>query len=166
MKKNTFLYYSSKIKRHFGLIYMYKGMELTISFWVAMSMPYAFCFSALYAYATLPDHLLDLNNTAQIKATLKLSTVRLVIVATALLAYPIILFRFFKYAKYFTVALTAWALAIYVDDIFVLSEIIKYPESGLISSIQLLRPILIASLLWMSVELIYHPLRVNLYHEK
>jgi hypothetical protein len=140
---------------------MYKGIELTISFWVATSMSYAFCFSALYAYATLPDHLLDLNNTAQIKATLKLSTVRLVIVATALLAYPIILFRFFKYAKYFTVALTAWALAIYVDDIFVLSEIIKYPESGLISSIQLLRPILIASLLWMSIELAFRPLTAD-----
>jgi hypothetical protein len=97
---------------------------------------------------------------------MKLATVRLVIVATALLAYPIILFRFFKYANYFTVTLTAWAVTIYIDDIFVLSEIIKYPESGLISSIQSFRPILIASLLWMSVELIYHPLRVNLYHEK
>ena len=145
---------------------MYRGIELTIIFWVAMSISYAFCFSALYAYSTIPEYTLELNNTAQINITMKLATVRLIIVATALLAYPIILFRFFKYAKYFTVALTAWAVTIYIDDIFVLSEIIKYPESGLISSIQSLRPILIASLLWMSVELIYHPLRVNLYHEK
>ena len=144
---------------------MYKGIELTISFWVAMSIAYAFCFSALYTFSTVPEYTLELYN-AQINITMKLATVRLVIVATALLAYPIILFRFFKYAKYFTVALTAWAVTIYIDDIFVLSEIIKYPESGLISSIQSLRPILIASLLWMSVELIYHPLRVNLYHEK
>ncbi|MDC1499158.1 hypothetical protein N8390_08410 [Amylibacter sp.] len=145
---------------------MYKGIELTISFWVAMSIAYAFCFSAFYTYSSVPEYTLELYNNAQINITMKLATVRLVIVATALLAYPIILFRFFKYAKYFTVALTAWAVTIYIDDIFVLSEIIKYPESGLISSIQSLRPILIASLFWMSVELIYHPLRVNLYHEK
>ena len=140
---------------------MYKGIELTISFWVAMSIAYAFCFSALYTYSTVPEYTLELYNNAQINITMKLATVRLVIVATALLAYPIILFRFFKYAKYFTVALTAWAVAIYIDDIFVLSEIIKYPESGLIFSIQSFRPILIASLLWMSIELILCPLTVD-----
>ena len=100
---------------------MYKGIELTISFWVAMSIAYAFCFSALYTYSTVPEYTLELYNNAQINITMKLATVRLVIVATALLAYPIILFRFFKYAKYFTVALTAWAVTIYIDDIFVLS---------------------------------------------
>jgi len=68
---------------------------------------------------------------------------------------------FFKYAKYFTVALTAWAVAIYIDDIFVLTEVIQYPESGLISSVQSLRPILIASLLWMSVELVFRPLTAD-----
>tara|TARA_B110000090_G_scaffold74138_1_gene84406 strand:+ start:350 stop:730 length:381 start_codon:yes stop_codon:yes gene_type:complete len=126
-----------------------------------MSISYAFCFSALYTYSTIPEYTLELNNTAQINITMKLATVRLIIVATALFAYPIFLFRFFKYAKYFTVALTAWAVAIYIDDIFVLSEIIKYPESGLISSIQSFRPILIASLLWMSIELIFRPLTVD-----
>jgi len=134
---------------------MYKGIELTISFWVAMSMSYAFCFSALYAYATLPDHLLDPNNTAQIKATLKLSTVRLVIVSLALIAYPIVLFKFFKYAKYVTVALTSWATTIYIDDYFVLVEIVEYPDSALISLVQMSRPIIILSLIWMSFELIF-----------
>ena len=92
---------------------------------------------------------------------MKLATVRLVIVAVALLVYPMILFRFFKYAKYFTVALTAWAVAIYIDDIFVLTEVIKYPESGLITSIQSLRPILIVSLLLMSIELVFRPLTAD-----
>ena len=140
---------------------MYKGIELTISFWVAMSIAYAFCFSALYTYSTVPEYTLELYNNAQINITMKLATVRLVIVATALLAYPIILFRFFKYAKYLTVALTAWAVAIYVDDYFVLSEIIKYPESQLISLIHSLRPIMIASLFWMSIELVFRPMAVD-----
>ena len=140
---------------------MFEVSQLSKFFWFTMSISYAFCFSALYTYSTIPEYTLELNNTAQINITMKLATVRLVIVATALLAYPIILFRFFKYAKYFTVALTAWAVAIYIDDIFVLSEIIKYPESGLISSIQSFRPILIASLLWMSIELIFRPLTVD-----
>ena len=140
---------------------MYKNSQLSKFFWFSMSVAYAFCFSSFYTYATIPEYILELNNTAQIIITMKLATVRLVIVATALLAYPIFLFRFFKYAKYFTVALTAWAVAIYIDDIFVLTEVIKYPESGLISSIQSLRPILIASLLLMSIELVFRPLTAD-----
>ena len=140
---------------------MFEVSQLSKFFWFTMSISYAFCFSALYTYSTIPEYTLELNNTAQINITMKLATVRLIIVATALFAYPIFLFRFFKYAKYFTVALTAWAVAIYIDDIFVLSEIIKYPKSGLISSIQSFRPILIASLLWMSIELIFRPLTVD-----
>ena len=140
---------------------MYKNSQLSKFFWFSMSVAYAFCFSSFYTYATIPEYILELNNTAQIIITMKLATVRLVIVAIALLAYPVILFRFFKYAKYFTVALTAWAVAIFIDDIFVLTEVIQYPESGLISSVQSLRPILIASLLWMSVELVFRPLTVD-----
>ena len=140
---------------------MFEVSQLSKFFWFTMSISYAFCFSALYTYSTIPEYTLELNNTAQINITMKLATVRLIIVATALFAYPIFLFRFFKYAKYFTVALTAWAVAIYIDDIFVLSEIIKYPESGLISSIQSFRPILIASLLLMSIELVFRPLTAD-----
>ena len=134
---------------------MYKSSELSKFFWVSMSIAYAFCFSALYTYTTIPEHTLELNNTDQIIITMKLAIVRLVIVAIALLTYPVILFNFFEYAKYFTVALTAWAIAIYIDDKFVLLGIIQYPESALISLVQLVHPILIASLLWMSIELIF-----------
>ena len=140
---------------------MFKNPHPSKFFWFSMSIAYAFCFSSLYTYATIPEYILELNNTAQIIITMKLATVRLAIVAIALLAYPVILFRFFKYAKYFTVALTAWAVAIYIDDVFVLREVIQYPESGLISSVQSLRPILIASLLWMSVELVFRPLTAD-----
>jgi len=140
---------------------MFNSYELTKFFWFSMSIAYAFCFSALYTYLIIPEHVFELNNDAQIIITMKLATVRLVILSIALLAYPIILFRFFKYAKYFTVALTAWAVAIYIDDIFVLSEFIQYPESGLISLIQPFRLILIASLLGMSIELIFRPMKVD-----
>ena len=134
---------------------MFKGIELSITFWITMSISYAFCFSALYAFSTLPEHLLNPNNNAQIKATLKLSSVRLVIVTLALIAYPIVLFKFFKYAKYVTVALTSWATTIYIDDYFVLVGIVEYPDSGLISLVQSSRPIIILSLIWMSFELIF-----------
>ena len=140
---------------------MFENPQLSNFFWLSMSIAYAFCFSALYTYSTVPEYTLELNNNAQINITMKLATVRLVIVAVALLVYPMILFRFFKYAKYFTVALTAWAVAIYIDDIFVLTEVIKYPESGLITSIQSLRPILIVSLLLMSIELVFRPLTAD-----
>ena len=140
---------------------MFENPQLSNFFWLSMSITYAFCFSSLYTYSTIPEYTFELNNNAQINITMKLATVRLVIVAVALLVYPMILFRFFKYAKYFTVALTAWAVAIYIDDIFVLTEVIKYPESGLITSIQSLRPILIVSLLLMSIELVFRPLTAD-----
>ena len=140
---------------------MFGNPQLSNFFWFSMSIAYAFCFSALYTYSTVPEYTLELYNNAQINITMKLATVRLVIVATALLAYPIILFRFFKYAKYFTVALTSWAVALYIDDYFVLSEIIKYPESRLISLAQSLRPIMIVSLFCMSIELVFRPLTVD-----
>jgi hypothetical protein len=140
---------------------MFEDIQLSKFFWFSMSIAYAFCFSALYTYATIPEYVLELNNTAQINITMKLATVRLVIVAIALLIYPIILFRFFKYAKYFTVALTAWAVAVYIDDYFVLSEIIQYPERQLFSLVQSLRPILIASMFWMSIELVFRPLSLD-----
>ena len=140
---------------------MFEDIKLSKFFWFSMSIAYAFWFSALYTYATIPEYVLELNNTAQINITMKLATVRLVIVAIALLIYPIILFRFFKYAKYFTVALTAWAITIYIDDYFVLSEIIQYPESQLFSLVQSLRPIMIAGLFWMSIELVFRPLSLD-----
>ena len=140
---------------------MFEDIKLSKFFWFSMSIAYAFCFSALYTYATIPEYVLELNNTAQINITMKLATVRLVIVAIALLIYPIILFRFFKYAKYFAVALTAWAITMYIDDYFVLSEIIQYPESQLFSLVQSLRPIMIAGLFWMSIELVFRPLSLD-----
>ena len=140
---------------------MFKNPQPSKLFWFSMSITYAFCFSSLHTYSTIPEYTFELNNDAQINITMKLATVRLAIVAVAMLVYPMILFRFFKYAKYFTVSLTAWAVAICIDDIFVLTEVIKYPESGLITSIRSLRPILIISLLLMSIELVFRPLTAD-----
>ena len=46
-------------------------------------------------------------------------------------------------------------LAWMISAIFVLLGIIQYPESQLFSLVQSLRPIMIASLFWMSIELIF-----------
>ncbi|MDC1339901.1 hypothetical protein N8207_05525, partial [Planktomarina temperata] len=54
-----------------------------------------------------------------------------------------------------TIALTAWAVAIYIDDYLVLYRIIEYPERGIVVFIQTIRPIFLASLLWMSFELTF-----------
>ena len=113
-----------------------------------MSITYAFCLSKLYTYSTIPELNVELNNSVQISITMKLTAVRLVVVAIVLSVFPVILFRFFKYAKYFTVALTAWAVAIYIDDIFILTDIIQYPKSGLIRLIESFRLIMIICLLW------------------
>ena len=98
---------------------MFHYSELSKFFWLSMSITYAFCLSKLYTYSTIPELNVELNNSVQISITMKLTAVRLVVVAIVLSVFPVILFRFFKYAKYFTVALTAWAVAIYIDDIFI-----------------------------------------------
>ena len=145
---------------------MFHYLELSKFFWLSMSITYAFCFSKLYTYLTIPELNVELNNVDQIIITMKLATVRLGIVVMVLSVYPVILFRFFKYAKYLTVALTAWAVAIYIDDVFVLTDVIQYPDSGLIPLIESFRPIMITCLLWMSIELTFRSVPVVLYYGK
>jgi len=145
---------------------MFHYSELSKFFWLSMSITYAFCLSKLYTYSTIPELNVELNNSVQISITMKLTAVRLVVVAIVLSVFPVILFRFFKYAKYFTVALTAWAVAIYIDDIFILTDIIQYPKSGLIRLIESFRLIMIICLLWMSIELTFRQVSVGLQYGK
>ena len=140
---------------------MFQNIELSKFFWFSMSIAYAFYFSVFYTYLTIPEYSIELNDTDQIIITMKLITVRLVILAIFLLVYPVIIFRFFKYAKYFTVVFTAWSVAIYIDDFFVLKDILQYPDSGLIPLVESFRLIMIASLLWMSIELTFRPILMD-----
>ena len=96
-----------------------------------------------------------MDNAAHVMNAVKLTYVRLSIVAISLVFYPVILFSSLKYIKYFTIALTAWAIAIYIDDHLVLYRIIEYPDRGVVLFIQSIRPMFLVCLLWMSFELTF-----------
>ena len=100
---------------------------------------------------------MDTCTDMQMAPAKKLTSARLVVMVFGLTGYPIILSRFLKYAKYVTVALTAWATIMYIEDYFVLYNIVEYPEAKLITLVQSLRPIFILSLIWMCFELTFSP---------
>ena len=139
-----------------GCIYtMIRNLGLTKVFWVALAFSYFFLLLAMYAILTLPKSTFDADNAEHVMAAVKLTYVRLSIVAVSLVGYPIILLSSLKYAKYVTIALTAWAIAVYIDDHLVLYRIIEYPERGVVLFIQSIRPISLVCLLWMSFELTF-----------
>ena len=134
---------------------MIRNLGLTKIFWVALAFSYCFLLLAMYAILTLPKSTFDVNNAEHVVTAVRLTYVRLSIVAVSLVGYPIILFSSLKYAKYVTIALTAWAIAIYIDDHLVLYRIIEYPDRGVVLFIQSIRPIFLVCLLWMSFELTF-----------
>ena len=134
---------------------MIRNLGLTKVFWVALAFSYLFLLLAMYAILTLPKSTFDVNNAEHVLTAVRLTYVRLSIVAVSLVGYPIILFSSLNYAKYVTIALTAWAIAIYIDDHLVLYRIIEYPDRGVVLFIQSIRPIFLVCLLWMSFELTF-----------
>ena len=134
---------------------MIRNLGLTKVFWVALAFSYLFLLLAMYAILTLPKSTFDVNNAEHVVTAVRLTYVRLSIVAVSLVGYPIILFSSLKYAKYVTIALTAWAIAIYIDDHLVLYRIIEYPDRGIVLFMQSIRPLFLVCLLWMSFELTF-----------
>jgi hypothetical protein len=134
---------------------MIRNLGLSKIFWVALAFSYFFLLLAMYAILTLPKSTFDVNNAEHVVTAVRLTYVRLSIVAVSLVGYPIILFSSLKYAKYVTIALTAWAIAIYIDDHLVLYRIIEYPDRGVVLFIQSIRPLFLVCLLWMSFELTF-----------
>jgi hypothetical protein len=134
---------------------MIRNLGLSKIFWVALAFSYCFLLLAMYAILTLPKSTFDVNNAEHVVTAVRLTYVRLSIVAVSLVGYPIILFSSLKYAKYVTIALTAWAIAIYIDDHLVLYRIIEYPDRGVVLFIQSIRPMFLVCLLWMSFELTF-----------
>ena len=134
---------------------MIRNLGLSKIFWVALAFSYFFLLLAMYAILTLPKSTFDVNNAEHVVTAVRLTYVRLSIVAVNLVGYPIILFSSLKYAKYVTIALTAWAIAIYIDDHLVLYRIIEYPDRGVVLFIQSIRPMFLVCLLWMSFELTF-----------
>jgi hypothetical protein len=134
---------------------MIKNLRLSKVFWLALAFTYIFLILTVYGLLTLPQDTFDTDNSEHVRAAVKLTYVRFSLVAVSMVTYPIILFSSLKYAKYFTIALTAWAIAIYIDDYLVLYRIIEYPKRSIIVILQLIRPILLVCLLWMSFELTF-----------
>ena len=136
---------------------MFKSLQLSKAFWITISIVYSYCLFVLYVFLISPGDVWNPEIATQYYFAIKLTTVRLVIIVFGLIAYPVILSRFLKYAKYVTVALTAWAFTMYIEDYFVLYAMVKYPEGGLNALVQSLRPIPIFSLIWICFELTSSP---------
>ena len=134
---------------------MIRNLGLTKVFWVALAFSYLFLLLAMYAILTFPKSTFDVNNAEHVVTAVRLTYVRLSIVAVSLVGYPIILFSSLKYTKYITIALTAWAIATYIDDHLVLYRIIEYPDRGIVLFMQSIRPLFLVCLLWMSFELTF-----------
>ena len=134
---------------------MIRNLGLTKVFWVALAFSYLFLLLAMYAILTFPKSTFDVNNAEHAVTAARLTYVRLSIVAVSLVGYPIILFSSLKYTKYITIALTAWAIATYIDDHLVLYRIIEYPDRGIVLFMQSIRPLFLVCLLWMSFELTF-----------
>ena len=134
---------------------MIRNLGLSKIFWVAMAFTYFFLLLAIYAILTLPKSTFDMDSAVHVMSALRLTYVRLSIAAVSLVGYPVILFSSLKYTKYITIALTAWAIAIYIDDHLVLYRIIEYPDRGIVLFVQSIRPLFLVCLLWMSFELTF-----------
>jgi hypothetical protein len=115
----------------------------------------------IYAIITLNPSMFDTDSQEKVLATVELADARMMIIVGALFGYPIVLFSSLRYAKHVTIALTAWAIAMYIDDHFILYKILEYPNEVLVRVTLLLRPLLIICLIWMSFELTYSKSKVE-----
>ena len=139
----------------FRMNLMIQKPKLTKLFWITLAFIYLFVVTVIFALLTLPESTFDTENPTHVMAAVKLSYVRFTLACISMVIYPIILFSSLKYAKYLTVSLTAWAIAMYIDDHLVLYRVIEYPSRGVAVFLLSSRPILLACLMWMSFELTF-----------
>jgi len=130
-----------------------KKPEMSRPFWVACCTTYAVGSFALYAMIFAPEGWYDTDNSAEAMVALKISTIRVSVIGLSMILYPILLFTSLKWSKFFIISVTAWALAMYIDDYLILYRIIAYPERNEIAFLLAIRPLALLSLLWMSFEL-------------
>ena len=134
---------------------MFESLQLPKAFWVSIIIGYAFCLLSFFVLVTATLDPLAPNHVLNNHATTKLTSIRLAILTFGLVSILFTLKYSLTYAKYVTVALTAWAFIMYIEDYFILHSMIEYPEGNSIVVIHLLRPIFIISLIWMCFELIF-----------
>ena len=134
-----------------------KKPRMTRPFWVSFCVTYTIAFLAIYGMISVPEGVFNAENSNEGMIAFKLSKIRVLFIALSMIVYPILLYTSLNWSKYFAIAVTAWAVAMYIDDHLVLYRIIEYPERGIVALLQAIRPILIISLLWMSFELTMKP---------
>ena len=134
---------------------MTKGYRLSKLYWLSFVITYIYCVVTGYLLHTLGADYYDTSNPQQVLSAVKLSTVRMYIISIGLIIYPIVLLISVRIAKYVTLGLTAWAIAMLIDDHLVLYEIIEYPERASIAAILELRPFIIVAMVWMCFELTF-----------
>jgi hypothetical protein len=134
---------------------MTKVYRLSKLYWLSFVVTYIYCVVTVYLIHTLGADYYDTSNPQQVLSAVKLSTVRMYIISIGLIIYPIVLLISVRIAKYVTLGLTAWAVAMLIDDHLVLYEIIEYPERASIAAILELRPFIIVALVWMCFELTF-----------
>ena len=139
----------------FRMNLMIQKPKLSELFWITLAFTYLFLVLVMYVLLTLPESTFDTENPTHVMAAVKLSYFRFSLVSVSMVIYPIILFSSLKYAKYLTVSLTAWAIAMYIDDHLVLYSVIEYPSRGVVVLLLSIRPFLLACLIWMSFELTF-----------
>jgi hypothetical protein len=135
----------------------FKTPKMTRVFWVSFFISYLLVIIAIYGIVTTPQDIFDVTSKIEVQTAFKLATVRLAVAGLGLLVYPALLWCSLKWSKYFVVSVTAWAIAMYLDDYLVLYRVIEYPDRGVIVFFQATRPLLILSLIWMSFELSMKP---------
>jgi hypothetical protein len=140
---------------------MFKKLQVSKLFLASLLMCYLYMILVIYAIITLNPSMFDTDSQEKVLATVELADARMMIIVVALFAYPIVLFSSLRYAKHVTIALTAWAIAMYIDDHFILYKILEYPNEVLVRVTLLLRPLLIICLIWMSFELTYSKSKVE-----
>ena len=140
---------------------MFKKLHVSKLFLISLLMCYLYMILVIYAIITLNASMFDTDSPEKVLATVELAYARMMIIVGALFGYPIVLFSSLKYAKHVTIALTAWAIAMYIDDHFILYKLLEYPDEVLVRVTLLLRPLLIICLIWMSFELTYSKSKVE-----
>ena len=115
----------------------------------------------IYAIITVHFTMFNTDSPEKVLATVELAYARMMIIVFFIFGYPIVLFSSLKYTKHVTISLTAWAIAMYIDDHFILYKLLEYPDEVLVRVTLLLRPLLIICLIWMSFELTYSKSKVE-----
>lgn len=127
--------------------------EMSRPFWVAFCLAYAIGFLAIYSMFNMPERFLDTQSSLGNIAAFKITTIRVFVISFAMACYPVLLVKSLRLSKYFIISITAWTLAMYIDDHLVLYKVIAYPEKISVAFLLAIRPLGILALLWMSIEI-------------